>query len=679
MEGLTLRDSDGGNAYTLARLFNITEIGARILDARGLNDSHGTGAFLFPRLSVLHSPFYINNMPHAVHRLRTAIERKEKIGLFSDSDLDGLTALAISSQFLEGAGVTVICRYPVGEENYGLTTGAVDEFFAAGIALLITLDCGIRDVDEIACAKSKGIDCIICDHHEQGPDLPDAIVIDPKVGSTYPFRDLAGASVAMKLCHALAVSYLPMYDRSYAIAVCDDETGRAEIRIVKNGVVTNSFHADDHSRREESPDIHTLFTYNMREIPPWFEKWSDRTEPFENLIASAGHIVLPGARETLLRALSLPPHYPASLLDLAGEFFFDISFNRPGKIRSLLCRWLPLAAIGTVADVVPLVGENRTIVAHGLSLCGSSDSVPIRLLAAECPDMDATAVAWKIAPLLNTPGRLGKTELTASFLTCCDEQYAGELFRNIKKLNEERRRLMKERMEACMSEIDHGGHSLTRNFTYIRLLDIGDGFTGLLAGRIAEKTGKPAIVVSDISGKDALKGSGRAPEGIAFLSYIEPFAGEFMRFGGHTHAFGFSVSPDTVDKLMEKIDRNMDGVTAASRTATADIEVTSPHTLMNFFRKDYDRFAPFGHGNEEPLFFTQKLGIGNYAPFGNDGKHGKYILAGGIHAIGWGIAKEMEKLADGELNILYRLEEDRYNGKMRIVLERLEKASQLQD
>jgi single-stranded-DNA-specific exonuclease len=649
----------------LKQRFALTDIGVSLLIARGVRTVSDAGSFLFPRLSMLHSPFYLGKMHDAVARIRRAISGKEYVGIFSDSDIDGLTALAITSHLLTGAGVRLMCRYPVGEENYGLTRTIVDEFVREGVKLLITLDCGIRDCDEIAYAREQGLDCIVCDHHESGEALPDAIVINPKCDTGYPYRDLAGASVALKLSHALAVSYLPMYDRRYALVVADDIDGSVECIIVENGVCIAR--APVERAAEFLVELNTVFHYNLTEIDPRWEQIA-RVEPFEQTIASHAINLNQSPRLTLLNALDLPENYPASLSDLAMELFFAMSFINPRKIKKLLDRWLPLAALGSIADVVPLLGESRIIVAKGLDLLAATEIPPLKLLAGECEPVDATSIAWQVAPLLNTPGRLGKSDLTADFLMSDDEMVCKAILVKIKRLNEERRRTVKDHVDESIRGIENGSHPQTKNIVYIQSESIGDGFTGLVAGRIADRVGKPAIVVSLAAGKEIVKGSGRSPDGVNFLSYVEPFEKEFDRFGGHAQAFGFSARVDTLDHIISKIDNALDGVSFVSQETVHDVAVEAIEELIPFFSNDYRWFAPFGSGNDDPLFLMGSIQSQSFSAFGNDKKHGKFMFRGGISAIGWNEAEKMKLVAHDDLRIVFRIEEDRYNRKMRLVL-----------
>ncbi|MGL4370032.1 MAG: DHH family phosphoesterase, partial [Spirochaetota bacterium] len=230
-----IRDFDPSRAADLSALLKVDPLVSRFLAARGLDTPSAAADFLYPRMSLMHSPFSLQDMDLAVARIKKAVKKKETVALFSDSDIDGLTSLAIVHSVLESACMRVVYNFPTGDENYGLTRESVDFFAERGATLLITLDCGIRDCGEIAYASSLGIDVIVCDHHEQGESLPDAVVVDQKrSGSEYPFRDLAGAGTALKLCHGLLCSYLPMYQKEFCL-ICGNEAGLS-VRIIKNGV-----------------------------------------------------------------------------------------------------------------------------------------------------------------------------------------------------------------------------------------------------------------------------------------------------------------------------------------------------------------------------------------------------------------------------------------------------------
>jgi single-stranded-DNA-specific exonuclease len=670
------RDIDEEAGSLIAGVFRISDTAARIITARGVRTLEDAGRFLYPRHSSMYSPFLLDNIVTAVERIRSAIEHHEKVAIFSDSDLDGLTSLAVVQGFLEGAGVSVAARFPTGEESYGLTAAAINEFRDAGVTLLVTLDCGIRDVAEIALGRSFGIDCIVCDHHEQGPELPDAIIVDPKLsGSKYPFRELAGVGVAVKLCHALVASYLPSMGRRYLLLSGDEKTLKYSVSSIINGICEYTESFENGPLTQEIPgNIHTLFHYNISaEMKERLSKNDFPSVPFEELMASNGLKIFAGTNETLFKALELPSEYPSSTHDLMREVFFDISFIRPKKIRSYLSRWLPLAAIGTVADIVPVLDENRIIVAKGLEEFDSCEIPAIAALAGEFPSPDSKVISWRIAPLLNTPGRIGRTELAADFFSAKDITRCVQILSVIRKLNEERRKSVKDTMSSFADEIARGEHCSTENFIYVTSDRVIDGFTGLVAGRIADLTGKPAIVVSDDPTKDMLKGSGRSPDGIDFLSCVEPLNALFERFGGHSCAFGFSAKREALDSIMKKIDESMNGRILPRKKKMVDLKVEKPYSLANFFRKDQVRLKPFGAGQETPLFFSEDQDVISYSSFGNGSKHGKFILEGGLCAIGWELADEMQSMAGSKngVSFCYTLEDDPYNGRIRLVVDSL--------
>lgn len=663
----------GGSAAPLNRCSSYVRVGSlarRIMETYGVTDSDTAAEFLYPRMSAMHSPFYLNDMEPAVLRIRRAVENKEIITLFSDSDLDGLTSLAVMVCALEGTGVKVVTRYPVDKESYGLTTGVIDEIVETKSSLLITLDCGVRDIAEIAYARKKGIDVIVCDHHEQAESLPDALVVNPKrADSTYPFHDLAGAGVAFKLAHAFASTYLPFFGRTYALAV-KEEDSPAVIRFYRNGVFL--FERSPNSCYDQTVknlSVHTIFHFNMPIVPAEFEGIAENIAPFEEQIQLHGWQVLSSARNTLSEAIGLNAENHVSTFDLAEELFTSMCFLRPKKLGAFVRRIMPFASIGTIADMVPLLGENRIIVKEGFRNADTTHPV-IGILAKECGgEFSAKGIAWRVGPLLNAPGRLGKTHVTADFLLSTADESCSTQFSAIRKINEERKKILKERTAECLEQISADVKPDTRNLIYVKSDKIGEGFTGLIATRLAESAGKPAVVLSLENGISCAKGSARSPSGFDFLSVAEPFVGSFARFGGHAFAFGFTADVDAVDSAIKKIDNAMEGVSVTANKKLSGFDVGNLGELADYVKRDKDILEPFGNSFPEPVFSSIQCVTG-YSSFGNDKKHGKFTFDGGVQAIGWNMAVEMEKIpVGGTVSIVFNAEIDPYNGRVRLVLE----------
>lgn len=672
--GVAVRGFDPAVAKALSSQMKLDPLAAKFLAARGIATSAEAADYLYPRLSRLHSPFLLDDMIPAVERLRRAIDTKEKVAVFSDSDIDGLTSLTILNSLLEGAGVPVVFSYPCGEENYGLSLRAIDEFASAGATLIVTLDCGIRDTAEIAAAKQKGIDVLVCDHHEQGPELPDAIVVDQKrTGSQYPCRDLAGAGVALKLCHALLLSYLPMYGKSFGILT--READSVEFRILRNGIVLQSLAGQlDSAMIEAAHTCDTVLIWNISVADA--EQLSDLRcpfEPFDHLLVQSGYAQGKTSPSDVKEQLGLPGHIPVSTGDLAQEAFFDMSCIRPKKISAFLSKWLPLAATGTIADVMPLLGENRIIVACGLRAFDSCGIPSIRKLNDAFAPVTAKTVGWQIAPLLNTPGRLGRTELAAEFFLSGSVERCEPVMKEISRLNDERKGFLKEKLSMYTKELSDGLPRGAKNFIYIKAADVTDGFTGLIAGRLADALGCPAVVVSSAEGRDVFKGSGRASGGIDFLSYVEPFAARFERFGGHAGAFGFSAKESVIDDIMRELDASLEGVVFAKKGKTADFEIDDTGEITERSVEILSRCEPFGAGNEPPLFLSRGVPVLRFESFGSDGRHGKFICGGrSTAAVGWSLAGQMKEydVADGAA-FLYTAEFDQYTRRVRFVIDEL--------
>lgn len=669
---VNVRTGDTDISAKIASAFGVSDVCAKIMSSRGIADITQAGDFLYPRLSVMHSPFHLREMEKAVALIRKTMERGGIVAIFSDSDIDGLTSLSIVRSVFDSAEIKSISRFPVGEENYGLTRSVIDEAHQAGAELLLTLDCGVRDTDEIDYAKSLGMEAIVCDHHEQGDSLPDAVVIDPKTqDSGYPFRDLAGASVALKLCHAFIFSFLPGYNRPYLLLWRDECTSEYGAYSVKNGVCIESRRGGNIGGYVElAAAAHTVFYSNVSADEICILDPCADCVPFEEMLAANGENVYPGMNMSLLRALKLPDAFPADTGFLMREFFYDISFNRPGKIRSFLEIWMPFAMLGTIADIVTLQGENRVIASCGLSMYAKSDHPPFSVLREEFGETDVHDISWKVAPLLNTPGRLGRTDLSADYFLAKSAEACAEKLHEIRKLNEDRKKSIKEYMEHITAEIEAGSYAMASSFVFVLTDKVTDGFTGLVANRIADFTGKPAIVVSETPDRDIFKGSGRAPDGIDFLSYIEPFSDMFERFGGHARAFGFSIERKNIETVVSRIDDAMKHVKVSAPSLTVDLNPANPSLLNGFFRKDYAKLAPFGPGNDYPLFLTENTPCDSFQAFGKEQNHGKFVFSG-ISAIAWNRADEMKLMYDKgcRVSFVYKIEEDTYSRRMRLMLD----------
>ncbi len=637
----------------------------RILEGRGISDPRSVDEYLHPRLSDLHSPFLMEDMEKAVGRIRKAIANKETIGIFSDSDLDGITAMVTLNSLLTRLGAMVQLRHLQDDEQYGLTREIVDELAGRGVTLLITADSGIRDIDEIHYATSLGIETIITDHHEEDTAVPQCLVLNPKVKSCgYPFRDLAGVGVAVKLCMGLLLSYLPSYNRLFLLVSAGPEGIRCAEMI--NGVFANgkSVNVPDNLPGTYDPGATTVIGLDRDSIAELRNLFSGFA--FYTLAELAAPLT--GGKEAatldaICSSLALRSDLYENRLVLAGKILSYVQMASSQKIMNFLGEALGNASIGSVADVVPLTGENRIMVREGLRSLEKTVHPGLSLLVKNGP-VNAKKIGWGIAPLLNSPGRVGKTALTLNFFLEQDPGKSRELLQEIESLNVLRKTMVR---DLCNDLIESHRKDMNahKNIVVVKSERIAEGFAGLIANRLSDTLRKPAIAVSLQKGKGSVKGSGRSGSGIDFFSYIQPFADRFERFGGHAQAFGFTINPEYLDGVMDMVDHSMGETQTDMMPLNIDMEL--PLDLVDLRLIEHlASMEPFGKGNEIATFLTRGLHISSFSRLG-DGRHGKFQFSEnpGITAIGWDMADAMEShhAAGTRVDLVYSLEINDFLGR----------------
>jgi single-stranded-DNA-specific exonuclease len=551
---------DEASAATLAAALGVPPVVAHLLVQRGLGDPEAAAHFLNPSLDHLHDPMALADMRVAVDRITAAIARKERIAIHGDYDVDGVTSTVILRRALELLGADVTHFIPERlKDGYGLQPAAIDRLSADGVALVVSVDCGIRGAEAARRAREVGVDLIVTDHHEPGVELPPALaVINPKrTDCAYPDKHLAGVGVALKLVQALC-----------------RQAGR--------------------------------------------DSW------------------LPG--------------------------------------------FIKVAAIGTLADVVPLVGENRVIAKLGLDLLTKGPhKVGLRALLDVCgltgKTIDSYHVAFMLAPRVNAAGRMSTPDIATRLLLASDETMAEEVRQLALQLDGENIRRRDEEAEIfaaarkiVQTDPDVGAHSI--------LVVAGDGWhrgvIGIVASKLVEAFHRPAIVLSVEDG--VAHGSCRSIPGFNMLDALERCAHLLVRFGGHKQAAGLALEADRIRELR------------AAVNAVAD-ETLGPEDLMPRLRIDADlafrgitggvaagiaSLAPFGAGNPRPVFAARRVEIVD-GPRKLKERHLKMSLKqdGRIfRAVAWRAAERHEYLTDHKaaLDVAFSLEQNQYNGETYVEL-----------
>lgn len=535
---------------------------AVILLNRGISDE-GVEAYIKKGLDSIHNPFMLNDMEIAVDRIIDAVEGKEKIIIYGDYDVDGITATATLYKFLKGMGADVDYYIPDRfSEGYGINIMAVNRLARAGVNLMITVDCGVTAVGEVAFAKTQGMDVVITDHHTCKDELPDAVaVINPKrQDSQYNFSGLAGVGVAFKLVLALA------------------------IRLGMN-------------------------------------------------------------------------------------------------TKDVFLEYADLVAIGTIADVVSLVDENRTIVSRGIKIIENTKNVGIQALlevsGIKGKIVDSTSLAFSVAPRLNVAGRLESAKTAVELLVCNDKERAYEIAHHLDETNKNRQAIEKKIYEEALA--------MAEEFESKQLVYVlsGEGWhhgvIGIVASKLCEKLYRPCILISCEDGKG--KGSARSVPEMNLFDALSDSEDILTQFGGHSQAAGLSINADKINEFREKINvyakKNVD-IEELVPKLKIDCNLKGESITLNA-AKTLSYLEPFGEGNETPVFSACGLKVISASSMGQDGKHLRIRLTDGnsaFTAVGFGMGEILGDLNAGDVvNIAFSMNVNLYQGteNLQLILKDIKK------
>lgn len=469
----------------------VSRLVAAALWHRGQRTPEAARAFLCPEEQPFHDPLLMKDMEKAVARIGQAVAGQERIIVYGDYDVDGMTATALMLHNLRALGAEVDFYIPDRKsEGYGFNLGALQKIAADGAGLLISVDCGIASCEDVA-AMQEQLDIIITDHHLPGAELPPALaVVNPhREDCQYPDKNLCGAGVAFKLCQAL---------------------------------------------------------------------WQKlRGQEFE------------------------------------GD--------------------MELVALGTVADIVPLIGENRKIVKAGLQKLQDSDFLGIRALVevAGLKDKEISAghIGFQLAPRLNAAGRIGSARQGVTLLLSRDIDEAESLAQELDMLNSQRQAIEQEICQRAEEQLTRGGQDPA---DLPALVVAGEGWNpgviGIVASRLVDKYYKPAIVLSR-QPDGVCKGSCRSIEGLHMYEALAACKAELLQFGGHEMAAGLSVREDKVDAFRRVFSEYAAGHLTEDDyipKVTIEFEMEPSETSLELV-EELARLEPYGMGNPKPLFGCRGL------------------------------------------------------------------------
>ncbi len=536
----------------LSKELGISKVLAQILVNRKVNSPAEAEKFLKAGINDLFSPDLFSDMPKAISLVRKAAENKERVMVFGDYDVDGITSTVLVKNTLVSLGLDVLHHIPHRiTEGYGLNKEIINFAKENKVKLMVTVDCGTANHKEVEALRQANIDVIVTDHHEpQGLNLPAASsMINPKLKhSGYPYRDLAGVGVAYKFCQA----------------------------------VTNSLLSED----------------------------------------------------------------------------------------------LDLVTLGTIADSVPLNGENRIIAREGLSRMGQSKRPGLRALienaGIENKKFNSTYVSFIIAPRLNASGRMSNAETSLKLLMSQDLEEAQGFAKELEQFNRQRQKVESKILEEAEAMINREINFKEQKVIVIAKEDWHQGVLGIVASKLADRFYRPAIVIS--LNEALCKGSARSIKNFHLFDALVDCKGLLDSFGGHAHAAGLLITRDNIDDFRKSINRLAhDRMKIEDLLPSMDIDMELALSELNEgMVRELESLEPFGMACPEPLFYTRSLKLKGQAQ-SLSRQTLKFWVTDGVttcQVIGFGMSGLLDSLMQADsFDLVYTAKIDSWREDESLILE----------
>jgi len=674
---------------------------ASILTRRGITTGAAIKFFLEEDERFLHNPFELPGMEDAVERVLAAKEEGEKVLVFGDNDVDGITGTVLLAGYLEGMGLDVSWRIPGADDPYGLSLEAVEEFAEAYGTLIITVDCGISRVEEIKRANELSIDVIVTDHHEPQDELPDALaVINPKLkGAAYPFKDLSGCAVAWKLVTALRFSQSELYGQPMCLLNTRplNDAWVVEAAKMRNLAIIGTLSETIIPGNLHISDTRLPAFLEGQQILVWDAPLQKRViaKLFGNgveigmldVAPEIGRTIPSAAGKSLLRIkeLSSVAKYSdreSGELDVLASLFQSYARRKENRAGAETVFETQLAALGTIGDIMPLLDENRIIVRSGvrsLTAVGGTGtggigpkpgiSELLDKLELSGSHFDVKDIAWKVCPAINAGRRMGSPEKAAALFFEKNAALREKLANELVAMNRQRKQ-MEDEIWVKLEPMAYKSFSeFSEKIIFVYGQEINKGVTGLIAQRAVRRFNVPAVAVS--FGADAYTGSIRSARGFNIGSLLEQCGDLFIDCGGHEFAGGFSLKPENWDLFNERLKNvslSMDLAEDMEEGINIDAELPLEYLTPDILNL-VDRFAPYGNGNEPLIFLARRLFIEELNFIGkNESKHLRMTLATGKHkwpALYWEAAERVinKEFDKGDyVDVVFTVTRDWYKG-----------------
>ena len=546
---------DSKNASVLSAQLKIHPVIAKVLFSRQIDTAEKVEKYFNPDLENLYDPFLLDGMSTAVKRIIKALRDGEQIVIYGDYDVDGVTSVSILYDGLFRMGGKVSFFIPNRfKEGYGVSLQGIKNIIHRKVSLIITVDCGITAVEEINYAKDKGIDVIVCDHHEPGDQIPEAVaVLNPKLpGSNYPFSELAGCGVAFKLLQGLTSEL--GYEKEYAN------------------------------------------------------------------------------------------------------------------------RYLDLVAIGTSADIVHLLDENRILVKNGMEIINHSPRPGIYALLESSGllnrELTVNAIVFILAPRLNAVGRISNAKKAVHLLNADSLQQGRNIARILENENRARKSIDEVTFEEAKLIVEQKINLEEKRVLVVAKEGWHPGVIGIVASRLMEKFNRPTVLISIQEGVG--KGSARSTKNFDIYNAFTKMSSMLINFGGHRFAAGLTIKEELIEKLDDEINKlSSDEIKLDDMIPKLplDAELSLDQLDASFFNS-LKLLAPFGPGNMRPVFVSYDLETyGPVSIVGNKHLKVKFKQNGVVlDAIGYNLGDFIDIIKEHNLNIscAYVIEETKWNGQTTI-------------
>src|SRR3954470_19184793 len=530
----------------LAAALNISELTASVLVRRGYTDPAAARAFLAGEMPP-HDPFLLGDMQLACDRIRAAVAEGRRICVHGDYDVDGISATTLAVLLLRELGAEVDWHLPSRfDEGYGVNRATLERLADEGCRRVVTVDCGITAVEEIAEAKARGLEVIVTDHHRPGATLPDCPIVGTRP-SDYPFPELCGTGVVYKL----------------------------------------------------------------------------------------------------------------------GQALFGVDSDIPKK-------HLDLVALATIADVVPLLDENRSLAIAGLRTLARTQKPGLQALmraaGVDPATVDAGACGFRLGPRINAAGRLGHPRAALELLLTDDAGEARRLANQLGEVNRERQGVEARIFREAAAQVEGWPEAHKRRRAYVVAGENWhEGVIGIVASRLVERFGRPVVLIAGTDGD--WKGSGRSIPSFDLHGGLRACSQFLGRWGGHRAAAGLSITPENVEPFAEAFAAHAAGMLVEEDlqpVTRVDAIVPRRTALTLDLCAELARLAPFGLGNPEVMLLAPGCGVGSRSRVG-EGKHLRFGVrrdgADAGSAIQFGAGTRLESLQRSmRWDVAFRLEENRWNG-----------------